>query len=122
MNGESDVPIFAAPSFTSVIWELREICGECVSVQEEDVIRINGSDGRASAIIEAEQVCLLGMRICRLVQNIIASNPCIRGVVVCNFGPKPDEAILKILVFPEIGDMSTGITMPSAALTEEVFC
>ncbi len=57
------------------------------------------------------------MRIRRLIHYVIPRDPCVVLVVRRDFGPEPDEAVLKIFVAPKKRDVSPTVGVPAPALT-----
>ena len=70
-----------------------------VSVQVEDVIRINCADRRLNSGIEGLQVHMFWVS--RLVHGIVTGDPCVVAVMLCNFNPQIDHLVLEELEIPE---------------------
>lgn len=96
------------------ICETRKVHAESVSLQEQDVIRVNGPHSRYYSIIKREQPCPL--LISRLVQQIVSRDPGIALVPIGNNLPQVDDPILEVFVVPECRVASRVITMPVLVL------
>ena len=60
---------------------MREIRGEGVPVEENDVVRIDGTNGTVDIVVELDQTGVL--RIGGFVERIVASDPLVILVVLC---------------------------------------
>lgn len=89
--------------------------GKCVSIQPEDVVRVNLPDGWLNAVVEGWQTVV--ERITWLVDRVVAGYP---GIVLVTFGdlsPEPNDTILVVLVVPESGVVSNIVRVPVGVLT-----
>lgn len=89
--------------------------GERVSIQPQDMIWVNSSDGFLNALIESRKTDVL--RIARLIQRVISSNPWIVLVSCCNLLPQPYCPVLMILEIPESSVAGRVIRMPVPVLS-----
>lgn len=102
------------PASPSIIGEPSEVGGECVSVKEQHVMRVDRADGSEDAVVEADETGVFWVG--RLVHDVVSCNPGIVNIMLRDFGPEPDEPVLKILVDPEACDMRAMVGVPSAVL------
>ena len=63
------------------IAKMREIRGEGVPVEENDVVRIDGTNGTVDIVVELDQTGVL--RIGGFIERIVASDPLVILVVLC---------------------------------------
>ena len=79
--------------------EVAEVGTESVAVQEENVVRVDGSDGLFDSNVEVDQsgVLLIG----GFVQGVEAGNPGVVFVVSSEVLPDLDSSVLKVLVNPD---------------------
>lgn len=113
MDGVGRIP----PSSASVLRELCKIRREGISVQENDMVLVDGSNSLMKPVVQVDQAFMLWVRICRFVQDVVSGDPGIIFVVRCELFPEPDEAILEVFVSPEVADMGSAICVPSSTLT-----
>ena len=95
--------------------EFREVHTEGISLQKDDVFRVNCSDCRHDSIVKCKKTSPL--LICGLVQQIISCNPCVRPISGCYDFPQIDDTVLKVLVIPKSGVSSGVIAVPVLGLT-----
>src|SRR4051794_32940247 len=57
------------------------------------------------------------MRIGRFIEDIVPRDPWVVFITLSNVLPDEEEAILEIFVPPEIGEVGSGVCVPSAALS-----
>jgi len=89
------------------ITEMRKITRECVSVEENGMLRVNRADGLVNAIVERDYS---GMRrIGGFVKWVIASDPLVVNIMLSKFFPEPDCTVLEVFVHPEIRDVCAGV-------------
>lgn len=79
--------------------EVAEVGTESVAVQEENVVRVDGSDGLFDSNVEVDQsgVLLIG----GFVQGVEAGNPGVILVVSSEVLPDLDSSVLEVLVNPD---------------------
>jgi hypothetical protein len=81
------------------ILEVAEVGAEGVTVQEQNVIRVNGSDSLFDPNVKVEQPCVLLVR--RFVQRIVTGDPGVVLVVRSEVFPDLDGSVLEVLVYPD---------------------
>jgi hypothetical protein len=72
---------------------------EGVTVEEENVVGVNGTNGLFNANVKVQEayVLLVG----RFVQGVVTSNPGVVFVMTSELFPDEDGAVLKVLVNPD---------------------
>jgi len=75
VNCEGNIGFFTTPSLVCVVRKLGKIGGKGVTIQENNVVSVNGSNGSACAIIESDEIGLFRMGVCWFVQDVITGNP-----------------------------------------------
>lgn len=86
-----------------------------VTIKPEYVIGIHLPDCRLESLVERGQPVVL--RIARLVDRVVAGHPWVVLVTRRDLLPKPDGAILVVLVVPEGGVVGRVVRVPVAVLT-----
>lgn len=81
------------------IAKVREVGGECVTVEEDSMVWVNGTDGGVDAVVEADEACV-GV-ICGLVQWVVPCDPFVVLVMSSEFLPEPNGAVLEVFVVPD---------------------
>lgn len=76
--------------------EVTEVGTEGVAVKEENVVGVDGADGRLNALVEGQKTSVL--LVGRLVQWVVASDPGVVLVVLGELLPNLDSAVLEVLV------------------------
>lgn len=79
--------------------EVAEVGTESVAVQEENVVRVDGSDGLFDSNVEVDQSGVLLIR--GFVQGVEAGNPGVVFVVSSEVLPDLDSSVLEVLVNPD---------------------
>ena len=59
----------------------------------------NGTDGGVDVVIKFDETCMLWIG--RFVKRVVACDPFVACVVLCEFRPKPEDTVLKIFVVPD---------------------
>ena len=113
MDGIGSIP----PPSTSILRKLCEIRRKGISIQENDVVLVDGPDSLVQPVVPINQPFMFRVRICRLVQDVVAGDPGIIFVVGRELLPEPDEAVLEVLVSPEVAYVGTSVCVPSSTLT-----
>ena len=94
--------------------EVREVARERVSVEEERVVRVHGADRLVDAVVERDDARLVRIR--RLVERVVARDPRVADVVLRELAPEPEDAVLEVLVVPELGDVRARVRVPVGVL------
>lgn len=81
------------------------------------MVLVDGSDGFVQPVVQIDQPFMFGVRIRGLIQDVVAGDPGIIFVARCELLPKPDKAVLEVLVSPEVAYVGTAVRMPSPTLT-----
>jgi len=95
--------------------EMLPFHGERVTVQPEDVVRVNFSDSRLEAVVERRKTVM--ERVTWFVDWVVASYPCVVLVAFGNLSPQPDDSVLVVLVIPEAGIVGDIVRMPIRILS-----
>ncbi len=94
--------------------ELVELRRIAVSVQEQDVIRIDGADRGLEATIEGPDGRAL--RVTRFVDRVVSGHPRVASVVRGDVFPEVDDAILELPLRPEVRPLRRVIAVPVLVL------
>jgi hypothetical protein len=78
---------------------VAEVGAESVTVQEQDVIRVNGSDSLFDSYVEIDQSSVFLVR--RFIQRVESGNPSVVLVVSRKVFPDLHSSVLEILVYPD---------------------
>lgn len=78
---------------------MAEVGAESVTIQEQNVVRVDGSDCLFNSDVEIDQPGVLLVR--GLVQGVKAGDPCVVFVVGSEVFPDLDSAVLEVLVNPD---------------------
>lgn len=89
--------------------------GERVTIEPEDVVRVDGTDSGLEAVVKGWETVV--KRVAGLVDGVIACDPGVISVVLCDLTPEPDRSVLVVLVVPKRGISSWGIGVPVRVLT-----
>mgnify|MGYP006950206927 FL=1 len=83
--------------------EVAEVGTESVAVQEQDVVRVDGSNSLFDTNVEVDQtsVFLIG----RFIQRVESSNPSVVLVMRGKVLPDFDSSILEVLVNPDFAQV-----------------
>lgn len=87
---------------------------EGVSIQPEDVVRVDGADGGFEAGVEGWEADVL--RVAGLVDGVVAGDPGVGAVAGGELGPEPDGAVLVVAVVPEGGVVGGVVGVPVRVL------
>ena len=104
------------PLFASLRWvEMRPVRGKCISVKEDDVVRVNLPDCAVRTVIPLLQpgVC----RVTGLVEGVVSCDPWVVLVVLSENLPKPDCTVLEVLVVPKLGNVVCRVGVPVSVLS-----
>lgn len=104
MNEVSDI----TPALARVT-EVGEARSKGVSVKADGVVR-----GFVAVMVEVDETIVV--RISGLAQGVIASNPEMVLIMLCEFLPEPDDTVLVIFVEPEGGSMNACVGVPVPVL------
>jgi hypothetical protein len=91
--------------------EVGEVRCKGIAVPEDNVLRIVLANYVVNPIIPFRQTGMLWIN--GLVERVVARYPRVRCIVFGEFVPEPKRTILKVLVFPEEGEVSSVIGMPA---------
>jgi hypothetical protein len=72
---------------------------EGVRVKEEGVIWVGGPDDLVDVVVERNEAGVLGVG--GLVEGVVARDPLVVLVVLCELAPEPEDTVLEILVVPD---------------------
>ena len=98
--------------------EAGEVSGEGVPIEPEDVVRVDGADCGADAVVEGYEAGVFcvqtrvlvgecgrgggrGTRVGRFVERVVAGDPGVPFVVFGQLLPQPDDPVLEVAVLPE---------------------
>ena len=94
--------------------EVREVTRERVPVEEERVVRVHRADRPVDAVVERDDARVVRVR--GLVERVVARDPRVPDVVLRELLPEPDDAVLEVLVLPELGDVRARVRVPVGVL------
>jgi len=101
------------------VWErlvkVLPLHGECVTVQPEDVVRVDLSDSRLKAVVERRKTVV--ERVAWLVNWVVTSYPSVVLVAFSNLSPEPDDTVLVVFVVPEAGVVGDVVRVPVRVLS-----
>lgn len=86
------------PTFMGIP-ELREIRGESVSIEEDDVIGVYGADCGVDLVVELDYAVVFGIG--GFVERVVGCDPFVAFVVFGELCPEPEDAVLEVLVVPD---------------------
>lgn len=94
--------------------KVRKVRGKRVSVQEQDVVRVDLADGRIDLMVPGLKSLVGG--VAGLVERVVSSDPRIALEVGSDLLPEPDAPVLEVLVGPELGNVMRRVRVPISVL------
>ena len=94
--------------------EVREVGRERVPVEEERVVWVGRTDRGVYAVVERDNARVVWVG--GLVERVIARDPRVAHIVLRELLPEPDDAVLEVLMLPELGDVGAGVRVPVGVL------
>lgn len=87
------------PAFMELSSEAREVRGESVSIQVDDMFIIDGVDSLDASVVPHLETRVSGIR--WLVENVVSCDPRVSFVMFGEFLPEPNGTVLEVFVHPE---------------------
>ena len=78
------------------------------------MVRVHRADRLVDAVVERDDARVVRVR--GLVERVVARDPRVSDVVLRELLPEPDDAVLEVLVLPELGDVRACVRMPVGVL------
>lgn len=91
------------PSFMRIT-ELGKIGRKGISVKENGMVGVDSANDVVNLVVKLDEPTVLGIG--RLVEWVVASNPFVAFVVLGELRPKPEDAILEVLMIPDYRELS----------------
>ena len=85
------------------ITKLGEIGSKSVTIEENDVFVVNGTDSAVYPVVKCDDASV--RRISGFVDRVVASNPGVGFVVIGEDFPKPDGSVLEVFVVPDCASL-----------------
>ena len=94
--------------------EMRKVGRKRVAVEEKSVVGVDTADRSVDTVVERDQARLVRVR--RLVERVVARDPRVVLVMLRELFPEPYDAVLEVLVVPEVGDVRARVRVPVCVL------
>jgi hypothetical protein len=95
--------------------EVAKVGTESVAVQEQDVVRVDRSDGLFDSDVKVDQTGVL--LVCWLIQGVVTGDPGVVLVVLGEVFPDLDGSVLEVLVYPDCERVSGAYESTVVSLT-----